>query len=249
MGCSVKFAVHILFIIFFSKAALAEHSLQVYAGVNNINYDLNSEQFGATQTSKPSPIYSLLYENQTDLGDELTRVSLDHLTQSLSPFSTLTPSSINYNLTRFQVAQFNMHSFNWLKSPIMLGWGYSFINTKADATTPNVLMVNSDMHALDLLMEYSIFHQNDYELKLSFNLGLPFYKKEYGVVTGSNANSYYASAGYNLKKQLSENWSVLQTGEYFVQKNSYMGSGNRGTLNANETLQIYNLLVGVGYEF
>lgn len=245
----MKSVSHFIFILCFGSLVLAEQSLQIYTGLNSINYDLSSDQFGATQTSKPFPAYSLVYENRTNLNDSVTRASLDHLTQSLNPFSTLSPGTINYNLTKFQIAQLNIHNFGFLDNPIMMGWGYSFLNTKADVTTPNVLIVNSDVHAVDLLLEYEILHQNDFQLTLAFDLGLPFYKKEYGVMTGSNANSYYISAGYNLQKRITETWSLFQTGEYFIQKNDFMGSGNRGTLNATETLQVYNLLIGVGYDF
>jgi hypothetical protein len=249
MGCRVKIVSYLIYILCFGSAAFAGKSMQVYAGLNNINYKLDSDILRVSQSSKSSPMFSLVYEDRTDANDQLTRFSFDRLSQTLDTPSNLTPQSINYDLTRIQVSHLAAQSFDFIDKSVMVGFGYSFLQNKAGVTSPNVLIVDSEIHAVDLLAEYEVLHQDDYQLNLLFNLGLPFYKKEYTTTSGSNANSMYLSAGYNLQKRVNAEWSLFQTGEYFVQKNDFVGTGSRGTLNASETLQIYNLLIGVGYEF
>jgi hypothetical protein len=249
MGCRVKIVSYLVYILCFGSTAFAGKSMQVYAGLNNFNYKLDSDLLRVSQSSKSSPMFSLVYENRTDVNDQLTRFSLDRLSQTLDTPSNLSPRSIDYELTRIQISRLEAQSFDFINKSVMVGFGYSFLQNKAGVTTPNVLIVNSEMHAVDLLAEYEVLHQDDYQLNLLFNLGLPFYKKEYTATSGSNANSLYLSAGYNLQKRMNAKWSLFQTGEYFVQKNDFVGAGSRGTLNASETLQIYNLLIGAGYDF
>lgn len=223
--------------------AAAEQKLQVYYGPSLFKYNLSSEQFSAEQPIASGQAYQINYSRQNYESTAEHRFSLLNSSHNITAPSSLSPSAIKTSQTKLNY-KFILSTENY-----NVGGGYSFYKVKADDTTPNILLSNSESHALDLFIEHSVWHKSDFSVHLFADLELPFIRKELGTNTGFNQTSYNVHLGYQAKYLLNDVWSIVQLSEYAVDSTSYDGQGNRGTLNAKEKYERFQFLIGAGYDF
>lgn len=233
----------LLLICINSANAASIQKLQVCFGPSFFQYTLKSDQFAADQPNSAGQAYLFNYSYRDEASPLEHRLSLLNSKHNLSVPSTLSPRSIRVTQTVLNYKLvLSRENFN-------LGAGYSFYKNKADETTPNILISNSEFQAIDLFTERSVWHRSNLAVQVFAELELPFIKKELGTNTGFNPRSYTVHLGYTAKYLFNDVWSVVQRSEYTFDSTRYDGSGNRGTLNAKEKSQRFQFLLGAGYDF
>lgn len=239
----------ILILVLAGHQVLGSESVQFHMGTDFFGYDLKSSQFAASQPIKSGTAMALTYENYDIVNQSLLRGAINQSSNSLTTDAALSPRLVDHVLTQFQISYLQEKKFSASTDYFWVGMGYSFHNSKTDRTSPNVLIVDSDMHAINFLGQYNMYFKNDISFNVLVDFALPFLRKEYGVITGYNVLTYYLSASYELRMLIDEKWYLSQKTELFLQQNEFSGSVSRGTLNAQERFQHFKLLIGAGYDF
>lgn len=224
------------------------HRVHVSAGPHFDSFKLNSDSFSAEQplTQGQGFVLGYTYFNGQGIQNE---IQLNESAVVHKAATSLTPTDVlvNQRQVRWKIMNslLTYSDVNFVK----FGIGYTGQFKSADQTTPQVLITNSEMHAINFLGSADLFKRNDLSIKLEFDLGLPFRFKEFGVQSGVNVSAYYYTVDFNALYQLNSYWSLDVSARYRQFVLTTDGLGSRGTQNAKEIQSSIFFPIGVNYDF
>ncbi len=240
-----------LFYLLFIQSTNANelgHRVHVSGGPHFDSFNVSSEAFSAEQpfTQGQGFVLGYTYFNGQGMQNE---IQLNESTVSHTAASSLTPSNVSLRQRQVQWKLLNSiltyNEVNFVK----FGLGYTGQYKSADQTTPQVLITNSELHAINFLGSVDLFKRNDLSLKFEFDLGLPVRFKEFGVQSGVNVSTYYYKLNLNAAYQMNSYWSLDLSARYHQFVLTADGLGSRGTQNAKEIQSSMFFPIGVNYDF
>lgn len=224
------------------------HRVLISAGPYFDSLSLNSDAFSAEQPFTQGQGFILGYTYFNGQGLE-SKIQMSESVVAHNAATSLAPSKVSVHQRQVQWKILNSfltyNDVNFLK----FGLGYTGQYKSADQTTPQVLITNSELHAINFFGSADLFKRNDLAIKLEFDLGLPFRFKEFGVQSGVNVSTYYYAVDFNAAYQLNSYWSLDVSARYQQFVLSSDGLGSRGTQNAKEIQSSMFFPIGVNYDF
>lgn len=250
-----------LFIIYFFNgyflnAAETGSSLGLSFGLIQESSSLQSQAFSAEQPYALGNIFLINYrknyigndildfQNQSQSYFEISQSIVKH-----KPDASLAPSEVEHKEQQIRLQYYGKTLAIEDTNIFRLGIGYTGLFNKSTQTSPNVLFIDTEIHLVDLLIRWDFYQKYDLNFTIDCDLGLPFRYKEFTVQSGLNLSATLLKIGLSSTYQVNEKWALNASLKYQRLQMSADGSGSRGTINVNETRDLFQLPIGVNYDF
>ena len=214
------------------------NDLRLRALYSLVNYNLESKGFKTSNTGEMGSGYDFVYRRINEKG--IFRILSSSTKSEFETSTGLSPAKIESKLSR-SLMDYQLNSG--------FGFGLEYRERKTEETTPNQTMPNNSKTSLRFFYGSAKSLDENFQFDYEAGLLLPMVHYEKSPRTGSLSHAAAADLEVNLVYKVNHFIDAALGVQLLYENNRFVGSGNRGTVAADETFIHTNFPIELRFRF